>query len=344
MSTKKILLIIAIFLSFLAIITADAYFYVSREIKTSFGKETNAKIFTISSGESVDQISVNMQKEGLIKNSLYLKIYLWKKGLTSSIKAGEYNLSGSMNIARIADIIAKGLVAEQGEIIMIPEGLTSREIEKILTDKKMLKKGEFLAAIGAENIKKFYPAYKFFDGKPSVQNMEGYLFPDTYKFYKDSSAEDMVKKMLNNFDVKLTPEMRQEISAQGKNIFQTLILASIVQEEANGEADMKIVAGIFLNRLAIGKALEADSTINFVTGKKMSQALFSDLEIDSPYNTYKYAGLPPGPIANPGLDAIKAVIWPQKSEYLYFLHSPEGKAVYSKTYSEHLKNRVKYLN
>lgn len=343
MSLRIVLSMIVFFLFTAIVVTAGAYFYVSDQIEKPREKIGFYKNFIIPSGESAAGIGEKLAKEGIISDSFYFKFYLWKTGLKNSIKAGEYNLSSSMSIPEIANIVSKGKIIDKEITVLIPEGLTSAEIEEILADKELLKKGEFTEAVEEKNFKRYY-RYDFLADKPKGANLEGYLFPDTYIFYKKTSPEDILEKIFNNFDKKIDSEMRNEIARQGKTIFEVLTLASIVQEEANGAGDMKIVAGIFLNRLETGKALEADSTINFITGKKMPQALYSDLEISSPYNTYKNAGLPPGPIDNPGLDAIRAVIWPEKTSYLYFLHSPDGKAVYSKTYEEHLKNREKYLN
>lgn len=319
------------------------YFYVADQVEKPVEKIGFYRNFIISTGESARQIGESLAKEGLIKDSFYFKFYLWKSGLKSSIKAGEYNLSSAMNIPRIVDIISKGKIIEKEVAVFIPEGLASAEIEEILVENDLLKKGQLEEAVGEKNLKRYYK-YDFLLDKPKGASLEGYLFPDTYNFYKKTTPEEILEKILNNFDKKVDLKMRAEITRQGKTIFEVLTLASIVQEEANGAGDMKIVAGIFQNRLAMGKALEADSTINFITKKNMSQALYSDLEISSPYNTYKNIGLPPGPIDNPGLDAIRAVIWPEKNSYLYFLHTPDGKAYYGKTYQDHLRNRAKYLN
>lgn len=319
------------------------YFYVADQVEKPVEKIGFYRNFIISTGESARQIGENLAKEGLIKDSFYFKFYLWKSGLKSSIKAGEYNLSSAMNIPGIVDIISKGKIVEKEATVFIPEGLTSAEIEEIFVENDLLKKGQLEEAVQEKNLKRYYK-YDFLLDKPKGASLEGYLFPDTYIFYKKTTSEEIIEKILNNFDKKVDLEMRAEIARQGKTIFEVLTLASIVQEEANGASDMKIVAGIFQNRLAMGKALEADSTINFITKKNMSQALYSDLEISSPYNTYKNIGLPPGPIDNPGLDAVRAVIWPKKTSYLYFLHAPDGKAYYGNTYEEHLKNRAKYLN
>ncbi|MFH1048723.1 MAG: endolytic transglycosylase MltG [Patescibacteria group bacterium] len=343
MFLRKVLLVIAFFL--LTVITAivGAYFYVESQIKKPVEEVGFYRSFVISSGESAKQIGENLAKEGLIGDFFYFKFYLWKSGLKSSIKAGEYNLSSAMSIPEIVDILSKGKIVEQDIVVLIPEGLISAEIEEILAGKELLEKGQLIKAVLEKNLNRYYK-YDFLLDKPKDANLEGYLFPDTYNFYKKTTPEEILEKILNNFDKKVDLEMREEIARQGKTIFEVLTLASIVQEEANGAGDMKIVAGIFQNRLDIGKPLESDATINFVSGKKMRQPLFSDLEISSPYNTYKNIGLPPGPIDNPGIDAMRAVIWPEKSSYLYFLHTPDGKAVYGRTYEDHLRNRVKYLD
>lgn len=343
MAFKKIFIVIAFFLFSAAMVAAGAYCYAMAQVEKPIEKIGFYKDFVIIPGESATQTGENLAKERLINNSLYFKFYLWKTGLKSSIKAGEYSLSSSMNIAEIADIITKGKIVDREVSVLVPEGLTSAEIEQVLVDKELIKKGELTDAVKEKNLGRYYK-YDFLAGRPQGANLEGFLFPDTYNFYKKTTAEEILQKILNNFDKKVDSQMRAEITRQGKSIFEVITLASIVQEEANGASDMKIVAGIFENRLEMGKALEADSTINFITGKKMPQALYSDLENSSPYNTYKNTGLPPGPIDNPGLDAIRAVIWPEKTDYLYFLHSPDGKAYYGKTYEEHLKNRAKYLN
>lgn len=326
-----------------AVVIASLYFYIKSEIKKPVDSKGVSKNFTVSQGEGVNQVGDNLEREGLIKSSIYFKFYVWEKNLRRHVKAGNYSLSPKMDIPQIVDIITEGKVVGAEITILIPEGLTAKEIDKILADNNLVKEGEFVEAIKSESVRKHYPAYEFLKDKPSDKNLEGYLFPDTYKFYKDSIPEDIVGKMLVNFDARLTPAMRQEIAKGNEGMHKTLILASIIQEEVRDPADMKIVAGIFTNRLNIGQALQADSTVNFITGKKMSQALLSDLVIDSPYNTYKYPGLPPGPISNPGIDAIKAAISPEKTPYFYFLTTPEGKVIYSKTYEEHLRNKAKYL-
>lgn len=149
--------------------------------------------------------------------------------------------------------------------------------------------------------------------------------------------------MLRNFDDKLTPEMRAEIKKQGRTVYQVLTLASIVEKEMFGYESRRQVAGVFYNRLKIGMPLQSDATVNYITGKGMTRPTIADTKIDNRYNTYKYYGLPPGPICNPSIESIKAVIYPASNNYLYFLTTPDNQIIFSKTMDEHLKNQYKYF-
>jgi len=163
-------------------------------------------------------------------------------------------------------------------------------------------------------------------------SQEGYLFPDTYKFHPAAGSDQILKQMLDNF------------FAQAGNVdYQDLIMASIIQKEESSAEEMPKIAGVFYNRLAKNIRLQADSTVNYVTGKSMPQALITDTKIADPYNTYQIYGLPPAPISNPGLDAIGAAQNPKNHNYLYFLHAQSGKAIYAQTFSEHKQNKEKHL-
>ena len=188
--------------------------------------------------------------------------------------------------------------------------------------------------------KSFYP---FLNDAPSRASLEGYVFPDTYAVSPDKNSRSLVIKMLDNFDTKLSDELRRSIKEQGKTIYDVIVLASVVEREVPDTEDRRVVADIFSRRLSIGMALQSDATINYITDSGRSRSTAGDLAIDSPYNTYKYAGLPPGPIGNPGIDAIQAVIAPKKNDYLYFLTGTDGLVHYAKTFKEHQKNRELYL-
>jgi UPF0755 protein len=186
--------------------------------------------------------------------------------------------------------------------------------------------------------------------------LEGYIFPDTYFVAKSASANNVIQKALDNLSAKLTPQMRTDISAQHKTIYQILTMASIVEREvgrnttrltdtdlAQLDTERKLVAGIFYKRLALGIPLQSDATVTYITKKKDPSATIADTQIDSPYNTYKNKGLPPGPISEPSLSSIEAAIYPQSSDYLYFLSAPDGTAIFAKTLQEQDANKTKYL-
>jgi len=180
---------------------------------------------------------------------------------------------------------------------------------------------------------------------PAGASLEGYLFPNTHFISAETTEEDLVRKLLQDFDVKLSSDLRNEIASQGKTIFETVTLASIIEREVPQDKDKKMIADVFRKRLAIGMALQSDATVNFVTGKNKAQPSLADLAIDSPYNTYKYRGLPPGPISSPGLASIKAVIYPTPNQYYYFLTTlDEGEVIYGVSYEDHLANKAKYLD
>lgn len=196
----------------------------------------------------------------------------------------------------------------------------------------------------------FSNEFSFLKDKPSYYSLEGFLFPDTYRVYEDASTTDIVYKMLSNFDKKLTPQMRADIAAQGKTIYEIVIMASLIEKEApidysdSENKDARMVSDIFWGRLKSGQALQSDATLTYLLADNNASHSGADLEIDSPYNTYKYKGLPPTPICNPGAKALEAAIYPIKTDYNYFLTSRDGKNIYyAKTYEEHLNNKYKYL-
>jgi len=253
------------------------------------------------------------------------------------------------------------IIPKPEETIQILEGWTMRDIGQYLETRSLYKNEDFLNITGFPQIdyrdNKTKPAlddfstqFSFLEDKPKYYGLEGYLFPDTYRIYASSTVTEVIEKMLTNFDKKLTTQMRADIKAQGKTIYEVIILASLIEKEApidyqtSDDRDARIIAGIFLNRLHIGQGLQSDATLSYIYGDNKPAHTGAELENSSPYNTYKYRGLPPGPICNPGILAIKAAIYPIITEYNYFL-TPKGKdtVVYARTYQEHLQNKYKYL-
>jgi len=175
--------------------------------------------------------------------------------------------------------------------------------------------------------------------------LEGYIYPDTYRVYNNASVSDIVFKALNNLKNKADSKLLGDIEKSGMTFHEVMTLASIIEKEVRNKDDMKTVSGILIKRMNIGMRLEVDSTINYITGKNDPGASYKDLEIDSPYNTYKNYGLPPGPICNPGIEAIKAAVYPKESDFLFYLNRQDTfETIFSKNYDEHLRNKAKYLN
>ena len=330
-----ILIILAIFASYLG------YNFFSSASKST--KEVNFKIET---GQSIDEISKNLASQGLIKSQFAFKTYIWLRNFDKKIKAGEYKLNPSMSIWRLANQMIIGPSVKEKEIKII-EGWNSDQIAQYLEDQGLFKKEAFLSEIA--DVEKYSKIYDFIsEDKVKIQkggkNLEGYLFPDTYRVYTDANPEDIIKKMLDNFNLKLTIEMKNEIKKQKKSIYETIILAGIIEKEVAQDIDKSMVADIFKRRMQEGIALQSDATINYITGKKTVTPTAEDLAQESLYNTYQHRGLTPGPICNPGISAIKAVIYPKINPDWYFLTDKDGNVIYSKTFDEHKANKLKYIN
>jgi UPF0755 protein len=226
------------------------------------------------------------------------------------------------------------------------EGWNNKDIAEYLEKSGIIKSEDFLKQQKNFNISN----YSKLNQKPSNLDLEGYIFPDTYFIPKNVPSGTLIsniilKKALDNFSQKITPEILEKAKNNGLNLHQLITLASIVEKESGKNLkERQLIAGVFYNRLKIGMPLQSDTTVNFVTGKSKAQSTLEDTKIDSPYNTYKYAGLPPGPICSPGLEAILATVEPAKTDYLYFLHDQKnGQVYFGKTLDEHNLNKAKYL-
>ena len=317
-------------------VTAYGYY----EIFAPVDKNSAALVeFSVAKGIGVKEISWQLEKAELIRSARWFQVYVWYKKQGSAMQAGNYALGQNFNAPEIVGTITGGKVVPNEIRITFPEGFSNQQIIARLGEQEL----PASSALGGETIGDYQVQYKFLSDAPAGASLEGFLFPDTYIFDHDDKSSAIIKKFLDNFDKKLAPGLREQISRQGKKIYDIIVLASIVQQEAINEQDMPSIAGVFANRLRLGMALESDATINYVTGKKDRQPLYDDLKIKSLYNTYLNRGLPPGPIANPGIEAIKAAISPAATDYLYFLHPLDGETVFSKTLEEHNRNKAKWL-
>lgn len=322
----------------MVILLVGSFFYLRYRVCFSHGKNSEEKVFSIEEGSSNAKIAKKMKESGLISGEIYFYIYVKMNKVSRRIFPGEYIISGNMTIPEIVHIITNP--EEKFENVTFPEGFTFRQIADRL-DASGLPGEEFLElAKNPVNLKKRYSYLQSDD----VLNLEGYLFPDTYFFKKDISAENIAGRLLDTFDEKLDNNLREEIIRQGKTIKEIVTMASILEKEVQTLEDMKIASGIFWKRISVGQRLESDAPLSYILDDNNDSHSGKDLEINSPYNTYRYAGLPPGPICNPGKNAILAAVYPEESPYFFFLTGKiDGtkKVLYARNYEEHLANKRK---
>ena len=311
------------------------------------GNEKNEDVkvldFSIEKGENAWTISRKLKKEKLIDGRLNFIFIIYRTGKQKEIKAGKYLLNSNLSEAEIVSIITAGKTIEKQnqKKITFPEGWTAEQMAGRFSQNGFAE-NEFLELNKKPKYFEEKYGYDFLKTIPSGKNLEGFLFPDTYFFGVDFSAEDIIKKMLDNFDKKLSDDLRVEIKKQNKTIYEIITMASILEREVKSLEDKKVVSGIFWQRLKNGQAFQSCATLAYILGENKKQYSYEDTRIKSLYNTYLYPGLPPGPISNPGLDAIIATIYPTKTDYNYFLSNPEtGKTVFSKTLDEHNLNKLK---
>jgi len=291
-------------------------------------QETGVVEVTIESGSTLGQVADLLQEKGVIGSSWLFEWYGRLRGVDRDIVAGTFFLNPETNVLDAIRSITQPSYAEERELTFL-EGWSLRDVSSYLIEQGLIESEDELYTITGDPV--------------SSDSLEGYLFPDTYRLFADATAQDVVDKMIENFDQKVTQEMRDQIQLQDRTLDEVIIMASILEREARGEEDMGMVADIFWRRYEINMALQSCASVNYVTGKSDPAITYEDQQIDSLYNTYQYPGLPPGPISNPGLEAINAAIYPTANDYWYFLNDEEGLTHYATTNDEHAANKAMYL-
>ncbi|MBI2018337.1 endolytic transglycosylase MltG [Candidatus Daviesbacteria bacterium] len=287
---------------------------------TPVSSEKETKSFVITKGGSFSEVSKKLSDEGLIKSSFFFTFFAKQSGLSDKIQSGTFKLSPSMSAEEILKTITGNPVDDW---VTLLEGWRIEEMAEKLNSEFRIQNSEFLKIA-----------------------KEGYMFPDTYLFPKDYSAEQIAKIMMDNFEKKYTEALRTKIKSLGLSEDQGVILASIVEREARSYEARRMVASILLKRLKIGMGLNADATVQYATGYQPQEKSWwkrhltkEDLRVESHYNTYIYSGLPPTPIANPSLSSLQAVADADLSiPYLYYYHDSKGNSYYAKTLDEHNQN------
>ncbi len=331
---KKLIILLVIIM-----VIVGGFFYFRTQVYFSHGAQTQSGVFEIQKGEGNAQIAANLQDKGIISNKIYFWFYLKTHNLLNKVYPGDYLLNGDMTIPEIAVIITNP--KKVYEKVLFKEGWTMKQMAEELKSHGF----DDAAFLNMANnpSQDILSQFSVLADKPKSATLEGYLFPDTYYFSREATPEGILKKILNNTEVKINNDLRAEIKKQGKLIFDIITMASVVEREVSTTEDRALVSGLFWNRIAVGQPLQSDATLSYIYNDKIDAHSLEQTKVDSPYNTYQNKGLPIGPVANPGLSSINAAIYPKNSPYNYFLSDPQtGQTIFSKTFEEHVDNKVKY--
>ena len=326
----------------------NAYIEANREaLDTPMSSDETPVRFVIEPGQSVAEIAGNLKAHDLIADTELFRRYVQAKGLDAGLQAGTYELTQAMALPEIARVLTTGTTAEQQ--VTIPEGKRLEEVADIVAEQAGIASADFLALVQAGwSSTTLVQEYDFLAQVPLTATLEGFLFPDTYRLPAGAAALDLVERMLQNFGTKVTPELRDGFAAQGLTLHEGITMASIVEREAVVPAERPVIAGVFYNRLRDGWPLSTDPTVQYALGYRPDEdswwkayLTFNDLDTVSPYNTYRNLGLPPGPIASPGIDAIAAAAQPADTLFYFFMvdcAKADGSHVFAANEAEHLVN------
>lgn len=332
--------------------------WIWREIYRRPVEANGAVTITIAPGESVRMIANRLESSGVIRHAWLFRVYAKWRDIDTKIQAGEFKVESPVTLAHVIESLAFGIQQKEKEITILP-GWDLPDIGSYLEKEGVGTVAEFFAlvgeparvydppyaAVGKERVAPVFPSdARILADRPLTVSYEGYLAPETYRIFADATLSDIVTKLLDQRDHQFTEEIYAAIENSHRTVHEVLTVASIVEREVRSEEDRALVADIFWRRYDAGWLLQADSTVHYAVGKKGE--LFTtkaDRESESPWNTYKRTGLPPGPISNPSLATIRAVVYSKKNDHWYFLTTLDGEVKYAKTLDEHNRNVAKYL-
>ena len=334
----------AVFVILLLLVGAGAIggiVFVDQTLYRAMNPDGEELIFEIRPGQGLRTVSRNLVDLGLVPSSIVLELYGRRQGYAGRLQAGRYLVSTAMSPVSILAKIVSGDAVFDELTVTIPEGWSLDDIESYFEERGLFSRERFQQAAVMQDA---YADFVFLEDLATDTILDGYLFPDTYRIFPDSTPESIVRRMLANFEQRVVIGLDEILAADQRRLHEVLTLASIVQAESADEEEMPLVAGVFWKRLLERIPLESDATVNYVLGTNKRQPTFADTEVDHPYNTYENYGLPPGPIGNPGLAAIRSALFPAEHAYYFFLHPEEGGIVLSRTFEEHLENKARYLD
>lgn len=301
-------------------------------------------VFSVRQGDTADEIGRRLERAGLIGSANNFRILVGYYGAGDSLKAGEYELNPTMSTSDVITKLRGGLVSRKQ--VTFPEGWRATEMTRALVERGIFTQPAVQSALESPVV-----FGELAGRRPAGASLEGYLFPDTYTIAPSDTAVSVVQQMVSNLDRQFTPALRRQAADTNLTFHEILTLASIVERESAQPSERPMVASVYLNRMKINMKLDADPTVQYALAMTQTIATkdtwkpalsLTDLRVESPYNTYQRTGLPPGPICNPGIAAIKAVLEPAKTDFLYFVARGDGTHVFAKTLDEHLANVRRY--
>jgi UPF0755 protein len=319
----------------LALVAAVAVWLLLGAEQPYKGYAADEQLVEIPPGAGPGAIGRRLTEAGVVRDEASFRVALWRSGQARRLQAGEYRFERPMSAREVIDKLARGEVFTRP--VTFPEGLTVRQMSQIYERDGVGPAADFLrAAQNVELIRNIDPA---------ARDLEGYLFPNTYSLPRKTSAADLVERMVTAFRDVLTPELVERATARGLSVRELVTLASLVEKETAKPEERPVVAAVYANRLKIGMGMQCDPTVIYAlerAGRYTGNLTREDLKFDSPYNTYRYAGLPPGPIASPGRASLEAAANPSDVPYIYFVSRNDGSHVFSTTLEEHNRNVFEY--
>ena len=326
----------ALFLLVLLVVAGALGYVALQRLNEPFrGYQGTEQFVDIPSGASTRSIGDALVANGVVRDEITYRLALWASGDARRLQAGEYRFDHPMAARDVLGKIARGEVFTIA--ITFPEGLTIAEMSKIFEGHGFGSAASFVAAAHDPALAKSFD--------PGARDLEGYIFPDTYTVPRRTDANVLVHQMVERFEKVVTPDMRQAAADRGVTVRQLVTLASIVEKETAQPAERPEIAAVYSNRLKIGMPLQCDPTVIYAlerVGKFDGNLRRDDLAFDSPYNTYRYPGLPPGPIAAPGKASLEAAAHPADADYLYFVSRNDGSHAFARTLDEHNRNVQRY--
>jgi UPF0755 protein len=322
---KGVLITAAVLLS--AAVMAMAYYNSPSDV--SGGERT----FTINKGESAIDIAQHLQKQRFVRSAAYFIVVSYFEHNLKDLKAGQYKISGAMQTRRISELLASSEPLPKNYRITIPEGFTAAETAARFEENGLCKSEDF-AAFARD------PSGNGIDTHGAdLPSLEGFLFPETYFFDEKSTCKDMVQRMVDQFFRIFDEDALARAKETGFTLIQAVTLASLIEDEAKVESERPLISGVLINRLKHNIKLQCDASVQYALPERKKRLFYKDLDVDSQYNTYKYSGLPPGPICNPGRTSLKAALYPEKSDFFFYVAKGDGTHIFSRNGEEH--NRAK---